>query len=112
MGQPRKGIKLTYCTDPRPVPSIVENARYSDLFICEGMYGEKHKEAKAREYKHMTFYEAARLAKEAQPKALWLTHYSPSLTRPDEYIDKVRQIFPATIAAKDGKTAELEFDED
>ena len=34
-------------------------------FICEGMYGEKEKAAKAVEYKHMTFYEAAELAKEA-----------------------------------------------
>ena len=112
LGPARRGLKVVYCTDTRPVPVIAEYAKEADLFICEGMYGEERKEAKAREYKHMTFYEAARLAKEAQPKALWLTHYSPSLTRPDEYIDKVRQIFPATIAAKDGKTAELEFDED
>ena len=112
LGPARRGLKVVYCTDTRPVPVIAEYAKEADLFICEGMYGEEGKEAKAREYKHMTFYEAARLAKEAQPKALCLTHYSPSLTRPDEYIDKVRQIFPATIAAKDGKTAELEFDED
>lgn len=112
LGPARRGLKVVYCTDTRPVPVIAEYAKEADLFICEGMYGEEGKEAKAREYKHMTFYEAARLAKEAQPKALWLTHYSPSLTRPDEYIDKVRQIFPAAIAAKDGKTAELEFDED
>ena len=43
MGAPRKGIKLTYCTDTRPVQSIVDNAAGSDLFICEGMYGEKIK---------------------------------------------------------------------
>ena len=55
LGAPRKGIKLTYCTDTRPTKSIVENAAGSDLFICEGMYGEPGKEAKAREYKHMTF---------------------------------------------------------
>ena len=112
LGPARRGLKVVYCTDTRPVPVIAEYAKEADLFICEGMYGEEGKEAKAREYKHMTFYEAARLAKEAQPKALWLTHYSPSLTRPDEYIDNVRQIFHATISAKDVKTAELEFDED
>ena len=111
MGAPRKGIKLTYCTDTRPTQSIVDNAMHSDLFICEGMYGEKDKDAKAREYKHMTFYEAAKLAKNAQVKEMWLTHYSPSLTRPEEFIDKVREIFPRTIAAKDGRTVELEFDD-
>ena len=40
LGPPRKGIKLTYATDTRPVRSIAENAAGSDLFICEGMYGE------------------------------------------------------------------------
>ena len=75
-------IKLTYCTDTRPVQAIVDNAKNSDLFICEGMYGEKDKESKAKEYKHMTFYEAAELAKNADVKEMWLTHYSPSLIRP------------------------------
>ena len=109
LGPARRGLKVTYCTDTRPVPVIAEYAREADLFICEGMYGEEGKEAKAREYKHMTFYEAARLAKEAQPKCMWLTHYSPSLTRPEEFMDKVREIFPQAIAAKDGRTIEMDY---
>ena len=112
MGAPRKGLKVTYCTDSRPVKSISENAQGSDLFICEGMYGEKEKAAKAREYKHMTFQEAARLGREAAPREMWLTHYSPSLIRPDDYMDKVREIFPRAKAARDGWTAELGFDEE
>ena len=112
LGPARKGIKLTYCTDTRPTDSIRNNAKGSDLFICEGMYGEKDKLKKAKEYKHMTFQEAAHLAKEAQPKEMWLTHYSPSLIRPDDYMDKVREIFPRAKAARDGWTAELGFDEE
>ena len=111
LGAPRKGIKLTYCTDTRPTKSIVENAANSDLFICEGMYGEKDKGAKAIEYKHMTFYEAANLAKEADVQEMWLTHYSPSLTRPEEYMDDVRAIFPYAKAGKDGMSVELDFPE-
>lgn len=111
LGTPRKGIKLTYCTDSRPTKSIVENARNSDLFICEGMYGEPDKENKAKEYKHMTFYEAAQMAKEANVKEMWLTHYSPSLVRPQDYEDKVREIFPSTIVAKDRRTTTLLFEE-
>lgn len=112
MGAPRKGIKLTYCTDTRPVSAISENAKGSDLFICEGMYGEKDKEAKAKEHKHMTFYEAARLAKEADVKELWLTHYSPSLNRPEEFMDDVRKIFPRAVTGKDKKSVELSFEEE
>ena len=76
------------------------------------MYGEDGKESKAREYKHMTMYEAASLARTAKPTQMWLTHYSPSLNRPEEYMDKVREIFPEAKAAKDGWTAELGFEED
>lgn len=111
LGAPRKGIKLTYTTDTRPTNSIRENAKGSDLFICEGMYGEKEKAAKAVEYKHMTFYEAAQLAKEAEVKEIWLTHYSPSLTRPEEYMEEVRKIFPAAKPGKDKMSVELKFEE-
>lgn len=111
LGPARKGIKLTYTTDTRPADSIWKNAEKSDLFICEGMYGEKEKAAKAVEYKHMTFYEAAALAKKAQVREMWLTHYSPSLTRPEQYMEEVRKIFPAARAGKDGMTTELMFEE-
>lgn len=110
LGPPRKGLKLTYTTDTRPTNSIRENAKDSDLFICEGMYGEKEKAAKAVEYKHMTFYEAAHLAKDAQVKEMWLTHYSPSLTRPEEYMDEVRRIFPEAKVGKDRMSRELAFE--
>lgn len=111
LGAPRKGIKLTYTTDTRPTDSIRTNAKGSDLFICEGMYGEKEKAAKAVEYKHMTFTEAATLAKEAAVKEMWLTHYSPSLTKPEEFMDDVRAIFPNAKAGKDCMSVELEFPE-
>ena len=109
LGPARKGLKLTYCTDTRPTESIKNNAEEADLFICEGMYGEKDKQKKAREYKHMTFYEAAELARDAKVKELWLTHYSPSLTRPEEYMNDVREIFPEAVAAKDRRSVELVF---
>lgn len=111
LGPPRKGIKLTYCTDTRPTESIVRHAQGADLLICEGMYGEKEKAGKAVEYKHMTFYEAAKIAREANVKEMWLTHYSPSLTRPEEFMNDVRKIFPNAIAGKDRMTVELDFPE-
>ena len=73
------------------------------------MYGDKEKKAKAVENKHMMFLEAAQMAKEAEVKELWLTHYSPSLSKPEEYMDEVREIFPNAIAAKDRRSVELVF---
>ena len=112
MGAPRKGLKVTYCTDTRPTKSIEEHAFGADLFICEGMYGEEDKQQKAKEHKHMTFYEAARIAKAAQVGQMWLTHYSPSLPWPDQYLGQVRNIFEHSLTAKDGQTIELDFEEE
>jgi len=111
LGAPRKGIKLTYTTDTRPTESIVNNARESDLFICEGMYAEKGDINNAVKYKHMTFEEAARLAKSANVRELWLTHYSPALGRPDGFMDSVRAIFPNTYPGKDKMSVELSFED-
>ncbi len=112
MGPERKGIKVTYTTDTRPVKSIVEHAAGADLFICEGMYGEKEKQENANKNKHMTFYEAAALAKEANVKELWLTHFSPSLVNGKPYMKEVRSIFENSHLGKDGKMVEIDFIEE
>ncbi|MBR4780694.1 MAG: ribonuclease Z [Lachnospiraceae bacterium] len=114
LGPERKGIKVTYCTDTRPVKIISEMAAGSDIFICEGMYGVDDKDNKAVEHKHMTFNEAARLAAAADPapKEMWLTHYSPSMVNPAEYIGNLKKIFPNSIAAKDLRTVTLNFIEE
>ena len=110
LGPPRKGLKLVYTTDTRPCDNIVKYAAGADLLICEGMYGEPDKIAKAREHKHMTFVEAAAIAKKAAPAQMWLTHYSHSLNRPEEFMPDVRKIFPQSYPGKDGKTITLTFD--
>lgn len=113
LGPTRRGLKLTYCTDTRPVPTISAAAADSDLFICEGMYGEDEMLPKAKENRHMLFREAAQLAREAGGvKELWLTHFSPSLPNPRAYRDTARAIFPNTKIPRDGRMAELRFEEE
>ncbi|MCF0229793.1 MAG: ribonuclease Z [Parasporobacterium sp.] len=112
MGPARKGLKVTYCTDTRPVPVIARKAEGADLFICEGMYGDPDKQADAEQKRHMTFREAARIGAEALPERMWLTHYSPSLLRPAEYLDEIRKIFDRVEAGKDLKSITLKFEED
>jgi ribonuclease Z len=111
LGDARKGIKLTYCTDSRPTSRISELAKDSDLFICEGMYGENEKLDKAREHRHMLFKEAAGLAKAANVKELWLTHYSPAMPEPSMFLQNARDIFPNTQLGTDRKTTTLMFED-
>lgn len=114
MGEARRGLKVTYCTDSRPVKIISEKASGSDLFICEGMYGEEGSEEKAKEHKHMNFAEAAGLAAAAEipPAKLWLTHFSPAMSYPRDYENSVKKIFANTVVAKDGLSVDLMYDED
>lgn len=111
MGDARKGLKLTYCTDTRPTELIEKQAFGSDLFICEGMYGEDEKLQSAREKKHMMMTEAAGIAKRAGVKELWLTHFSPATVNPTEFADKVKSIFADTVFPKDRRTVTLKFED-
>ena len=108
----RKPVKVTYATDSRPIDTIADEAFRSDLFICEGMYAEPDKLSKAKQYKHMTFYEAAELARRAEVSQMWLTHFSPSLVGAKGYMKEVRKIFPEAYLGEDGMTVELDFQED
>lgn len=112
MGPPRKGLKVCYCTDTRPVPVIAEKAAGADLFICEGMYGDPDKQQDAVDKFHMTFAEAANIGASAQPERMWLTHYSPSLVKPAQYMDDIHKIFDRIEPGKDLKSLELKFQED
>lgn len=100
LGEPRKGLKISYSTDTRPTAKHPEAVKQSDLFICEGMYGDDEMLQKAVDKKHMLFSEATVLAKKGDVKELWLTHFSPSMERPEDYLEKTREIFPKTHIGK------------
>lgn len=111
LGAPRRGLTVTYCTDTRPVPEIMKYADDADLLILEGMYGEPEKLGKAIETKHMMFTEAAEIARDCNAHRLWLTHFSPSLPNPKEYLPLAQEIFPDTVIPEDGKALDLQFTE-
>lgn len=110
LGEPRNPIKISYVTDSRPVKHIKDIVKNSDLFICEGMYGEDEQHDNAVEKMHMIFSEAATIAKEAEVKELWLTHFSPSMSRPEEFIKFASDIFPNAKIGKDLMTTTLKSD--
>lgn len=109
MGEARKGLKVTYTTDTRPCDNIVKFAKDSDLFICEGMYGSDDNLDNAVKNYHMTFSEAASLARDAHVEQMWLTHYSPGLVDPEKYISNATNIFKRTMCAYDTLSTVLEY---
>lgn len=110
LGPERKGISIVYSTDTEPVSIIAEYAREADLFISEGTYGDEEKIQKAMEHGHMTFCQAAELGRKAEAKRMWLTHFSPAMLHPEEYIEKAELIFHGIEPATDGKKISLDFE--
>lgn len=108
LGEARRGIHVTYATDSRPCEIISTMAYDADLLICEGMF-EKDKLARAREASHMTMLEAANLARNSDCAELWLTHFSPSLPDPTEFVHEPTSVFPKTTLAFDGISRTIRF---
>lgn len=111
LGESRKGLKISYTTDTRPIETIPEFINESDLFICEGTYGSEEDLHKALKNKHMTFREAANLAKDGNVKELLLTHFSPYMGNPQEFIHNARDIFENSYAVSDEEERTLNFKE-
>ena len=112
LGEERKGIKLSYITDTRQIDTIPKFISESDLFVCEGTYGDNEDLEKAIKNKHMTFAEAAELAYKGKVKELLLTHFSTAMDEPKLYSKNAKDIFPNTIIGYDGFTKNLGFQED
>jgi len=110
LGPKRPGLSIAYCTDTRPSESIRDAVRHADLFICEGTYGDPAKAEMARQYGHQTFEQAAHLAASAGVKRLLLTHFSPSMPDPEQFVPLAREIFPNTDAGHDIQHIGLRFE--
>jgi len=109
LGDERPGISFGFATDTRPTAELPTFFSNVDLLITEGTYGNSDDLHKAVRNKHMTFAEAATIAREAQAKALWLTHFSPAMDDPAVYHDQATSIFPETTLAYSGLTGSLRF---
>ena len=76
---------------------VAENA---DILICESTFSVKEKE-KAKEYKHLTTEDAAKIAKKSKAKKLILTHFSQRYKGTEELKKEAQKIFSNTTCAHD-----------
>jgi ribonuclease Z len=112
LGSPRSGRKFSFVTDTLAFRDIAEEVAGSDLFVCEGMF-EKALLETAREKKHMTAGEAARIALEGKVKKLALIHYSPRYTEYDlrRLLQEAQGIFPQTVLTRDRMVFPMEYED-
>jgi ribonuclease Z len=112
LGPERPGVSFGFATDTRPTPEMSAFFAGVDLLITEGTYGDSDDLPKAIRNKHMTYAEAATIARDAEARALWLTHFSPAMDDPDHYLDRATTIFPETTVGFSGLTGSLRFVDD
>lgn len=111
MGAPRRGLHLLFATDTRPVEAIVRLGADADLMILEGMYADDKHLPQAIRNHHMLYREAAVLARDAGARQLLLTHFSNSVTDPEEGLALARAVMPDTSVASDLMCLTLAFDQ-
>jgi ribonuclease Z len=112
LGKPRRGLKVGFVTDTRVTPEIPDFVRNADLLICEGTYGDPELRERARQRGHMVFDEAATIARAADVRQLILTHFSPSMLDPENFVQHAQAIFPATTIGRQHETITLAFDDE
>ena len=111
LGAPRKGLRVVFSGDTAPCPGLLQAAQGADLLLCDATYSLPEQADQAKQWGHSTFGQSAALAAQAGAKRLWLTHYSPMITDPEEYAANAQSIFAAAECGFDGKSITLQYEE-
>ncbi|HEX8966951.1 MAG TPA: ribonuclease Z [Chloroflexota bacterium] len=112
LGPPRRGLSVGLVVDTRPTGAIADLVTGVNLLVCEGTFGSDDDQPRAVETRHMTFREAALLARQAGAERLVLTHFSPAVVDPQAFAASARDIFPETVVGHDHLSLSLRFPDD
>ncbi len=90
-----------YCSDTIYLPSIAESVSGVTLLYHEATYADDNLR-KAADRFHSTAAQAARIARDANVRALLLGHFSKAYNNEDRHLEEARAIFPNTMIAREG----------
>jgi ribonuclease Z len=106
MGLPRKGRKIVYTGDTRPIKGFAKFAASADLVIHDSTFDDTLSE-KAEVDGHSTPGQAAQQAKRAKAKKLVLTHISARYADTGLLLEQAQKVFKNTLVAEDFMELEL-----
>jgi len=112
LGPARQGLSFLFSGDTAPCAALEQAAAGVDLLLCDATYALPEQAAQAKQYGHSTFGQSAALAAKAGAKRLWLVHYSPMITDPEEELAQAQSLFPAAECGFDGKSIALQYEEE
>ena len=96
-----------YCSDTAPCTHNNDALEGVDLLYHEATFAESEKE-RATQTLHSTARQAAQVASRASVKRLLIGHYSSRYETPDTLLNEARELFPDTIAAKEGMVINID----
>jgi ribonuclease Z len=99
LGPPRPGAKLVHVGDAGSIEDLYEHVRDADALVVEATYL-SHEADLARQFGHLTAAQAARLARDANVRQLYLTHISRRY-REKDVLAEATAIFPQATVARD-----------
>jgi ribonuclease Z len=100
LGPPRKGRKIVYSGDTKPIDKMVDFAKDADVLIHEATFHSDLNDISSN-YGHTTAHEAAEIAKKANVKELFLTHISPRYLDVSQLKEEASKIFKNTKIPND-----------
>ena len=100
LGPPRRGRKIVYTGDTLPSNRVLEAARDADVLIHDATADTALVE-KANRYGHSTGRQAAEIARDANVRALILTHVSPRYEDTSTILADAKSVFANTYMAED-----------
>ena len=110
VGPTRPGRRIVLTGDSRPSEGTIAAALGADILVHEATFATEEA-PRALETGHSTAREAAEVAAKAGVKKLVLTHVSARYSRDTSELEReAREIFPATIIARDGLEIDVPFD--
>ena len=109
VGEPVKGVSVSYTGDTVPCDSVIEGSRGVTVLIHESTYMSSESEL-AKEHLHSTAAQAAQEAKACGAQHLILTHVSHRHRNLSPVVEEARSIFPKSYAAYDMQLYEIRPD--
>lgn len=96
----RKGRKIVYTGDTRPMESMKEFARDADVLIHDTTT-DSSLEPDVNTYGHTSARQAAEIARDAGVKRLYLFHYSPRISDVNVLLEEALKICENTVASRE-----------
>ncbi len=100
LGPPRRGKKIVFSGDTRPIYEVIKLAEEADVLVHEGTLDSSMSD-KAIEFGHSSVDKAAEVAKKARVNKLFLNHISPRYKDPEPLEKQAKEIFEDTIIPDD-----------